>query len=200
MSIKSKKYGIFGGSFDPIHNGHLTVAAYALEALELDFIYIIPAFNPPHKERVKASFNKRVEWLRKAFTSEKRAVISTYEAEKGGPSYTIDTVRHFSKKHGTPPYLILGEDSLKNIKSWYRFQELLKEAFIVVYPRYKRRASYAYDSLKSYEKRGIIFLNAPLIQLSATEIRHRVETKKSILGMVPESILLEVIAFYERNF
>ncbi|OAA31730.1 hypothetical protein AT15_02580 [Kosmotoga arenicorallina S304] len=199
MNTKSKKYGIFGGSFDPVHNGHLILCSYAMEALKLDFLYVVPAFNPPHKDIVEAPFDKRTEWLKKAFVHDKRVIISTFEAEKGGLSYTIETVRYFTKRHHTPPYLLIGEDSARNIESWFKFQELLKEAFIVVYPRFEKNDSLINSSLLNYENRGISFLKAPLIQLSATEIRQRIKGKKSILGMIPESILPEVVAFYEKK-
>lgn len=199
MNTKNKKYGIFGGSFDPVHNGHLILCSYAMEALNLDFLYIVPVFNPPHKDIVEAPFNKRTKWLKKAFANEERVIISTFEAEKGGPSYTIETVRHFTKRHHTPPYLLIGEDSARNIESWFKFQELLKEAFIVVYPRFEKNGSLIKNPLLNYENRGITFLKAPLIQLSSTEIRQRIKSKRSILGMIPESILPEVVAFYEEN-
>ncbi|WP_179944399.1 nicotinate (nicotinamide) nucleotide adenylyltransferase [Kosmotoga pacifica] len=200
MNTWNKKYGIFGGSFDPVHNGHRIIASYALDALGLDFLYVIPALNPPHKNSVNAPFEKRFSWLQRSFSGEKRIVISSYEGKKRGISYTIDTVKHYTEVHGTAPYLIIGEDSLRNITSWYKYQELLKEAFIVVYPRFKRTTiKQVLRSLEPYEKKGIVVLNAPLIELSATEIRQRIRMQKSIMGMVPESIVAEVKAFYEKE-
>jgi nicotinate-nucleotide adenylyltransferase len=130
--------GLFGGTFDPVHKGHLAVARAAAERFELGTIYFIPASMPPHRqdERITA-FHHRYAMLALATAGEKKFLPSLAEApaEQNHLSYTIDTVRHF--KQGTGPsdrlFFIIGADAFKEVASWHRSEDLLRELdFIVV--------------------------------------------------------------------
>ncbi len=189
MSLENR-IGVFGGSFNPVHNGHIIIAIRALEELELDRLYIVPAYLPPHKREVNlAPYELRKKWLEKCFEGIGKIVISDYEKERGGISYSLFTIRYFSQKHSCRPYLIVGEDSYRALESWYEYRTLLKESRLAVYPR-------SCNEKPSQLVEGVVFLKAPMIELSSTEIRKRARSKMSLLGMVPGSIIEEVEKTY----
>lgn len=194
-SNTGNRIGIFGGTFDPVHVGHIIVALYALEHLSLDLLLIVPSYNPPHK-KPSAPFEKRYEWLKRVFKGVERIEVSDFERERGGTSYTIYTVEHFALLYRTRPYFIVGEDALSYIEKWYRYREILEKVTLVVYPRFcgKPFHLHAQEVLGSLE--GIIFLEMPLIQISSSEIRERIRAGKSVKGFVPEEIRAEVEEFY----
>lgn len=189
MTSKNK-IGIFGGAFDPVHNGHLIVSMRAIEELELELLYVVPTYLPPHKDSGNlSSYELRTGWLDKVFENVKEVVVSDYERERGVLSYSLYTVRHFARKHRCVPYLVVGEDSYRSFESWYEYETLLEEARLVVYPRFSQC-----ETLDLRE--GVIFLEAPRVEFSSTQIRERVKLKKSVLGMVPECIASEVVQHY----
>jgi len=191
------RIGIFGGSFNPPHIGHLIVAQYAVELLNLQRLYIVPTYIPPHKQNDLAPYDLRFEWCKIIF-EEQRIIVSDYEKTRQDISYSFYTVLHFSQIHNTKPYFITGEDTLSYIEKWYNYEELLKICHFVVYPRYCNRPHemHAKKVLKEFYEQ-IIFLQAPLIQLSSTEIRNRVRERKSIKGMVDSRIEKKVIEYYQ---
>lgn len=132
------KIGLFGGTFDPVHKGHLAVARAAAEQFELGKVYFIPASMPPHRqdERITA-FQDRYAMLALATAGEKKFLPSLAEApeEQDHLSYTIDTVRRFKQSSGQSDHLffIIGADAFKEVASWHRSEDLLREVdFIVV--------------------------------------------------------------------
>ncbi|HDP77199.1 MAG TPA: nicotinate (nicotinamide) nucleotide adenylyltransferase [Mesotoga infera] len=189
MCTKSR-IGIFGGSFDPVHTGHLVVAIRAIEQLELERLYVIPAYMPPHKVSSTTSpFETRMRWLKIVFDGIDEAYVSDYERERGGISYSLFTVRHFSKLHSCRPFLIVGEDSFVSLDTWFEYETLLDEATIAVYPRNITERDHSFDE-------QVIWLDAPRFDISSTEIRKRIKEGKSVVGLVPDSILCEVESFY----
>lgn len=197
MSSKTdKRYGLFGGSFDPVHIGHLIIAANAIEQLELDYIYVVPAYIQPQKVGNNvADFDTRFNWLKRVFKKLEKVLVSPYEREKGGLSYSLLTVKHYIDKEGTIPYFIIGEDSFFNFSSWYRSDDLMKSIIPVVYPRVLKENS----SRNKVTETPVIYLDAPVIDISSSVIKERVKSGKSIFGMVPDEILSEVIAYYKKN-
>lgn len=140
---KKKKTGLFGGTFDPVHNGHLAIAGRAEEALSLDQVIFIPAADPPHKKGTGASYGHRVAMLETAlagsddYNKNKKFEISLLEAERSAPSYTVDTLLEMKKRLGKPHYyFIIGADSLLELHLWYRYQELpgLTDFIVVARP------------------------------------------------------------------
>ncbi len=192
------RVGIYGGTFDPIHNGHLIIATSMLENLRLDKLVIMPAYIPPHKEGiVNADFNKRFEWAKKAFNGMDKIEISDFEGRKKNISYTFDTVRHFKKCYAKILYVI-GEDSFIDIEKWYKYKELIEEVELWVYPRYCEK-KYLAPLLKRLGKlsANVHFLeDFPLIQISSTLIRDRIKKGLTIKGYVPEGIEREIVEFY----
>jgi nicotinate-nucleotide adenylyltransferase len=126
---KKQRIGLLGGTFDPVHEGHLAIAARAKEAVSLDRIIFIPAADPPHKTRPGASYSHRVAMLEAALigTGDNNELydISLLEAERAAPSYTVDTLLELKKRLGEQNfYFIIGADSLVELHLWYRYQEL----------------------------------------------------------------------------
>ncbi|PLV58695.1 nicotinate (nicotinamide) nucleotide adenylyltransferase [Thermotoga sp. KOL6] len=193
-----KKIGIFGGSFDPLHVGHVFVVVYSLEILKLDNLIIVPAYNPPHK-KPQAPFEKRYEWLNRVFSGMKRIEISDYEKKRGEVSYSIFTIEHFSNLYRTKPLFIVGEDALSYFEKWYRYQDILEKATLVVYPRYCGKPFHERAKRILGDLSRIVFLDMPIIQVSSTEIRKRATEGKTLKGFVPEEIRKEVETFYGQD-
>src|SRR5215831_2666653 len=132
--------GLFGGSFDPVHAGHLHAARSALEAFGLDRVAFVPAREPPHKPgRVLASGEDRLRMLRLATAAEPRFLVLPLELEREGPSFTIDTVRALPEALGRPPdvpiYLVLGSDNLAGLESWREAAALIARVHPVIVHR-----------------------------------------------------------------
>ncbi|HEX5226488.1 MAG TPA: nicotinate-nucleotide adenylyltransferase [Bryobacteraceae bacterium] len=126
------RLGLFGGTFDPIHNAHLTVAREAADRFSLDQVWFIPAAHPPHKSaHTGASFEDRYRMTELACQADQRFVASRMEAG-AGKSYSVDTVEHV-RALGEQPYFIIGADAFAEITSWHRWQDLVRfTEFIVV--------------------------------------------------------------------
>lgn len=143
---KKQKIGLLGGTFDPVHDGHLAIACRAEEALLLDRVIFIPAADPPHKKGTYASYGHRVAMLEAALADPgdynkknkyKKFEISLLEAERATPSYTVDTLLELKKRLGEQHfYFIIGADSLLELHLWYHYQELpdLTDFIVVARP------------------------------------------------------------------
>jgi len=140
---KNQKIGILGGTFDPVHDGHLAIAGRAEEALSLDLVIFIPAADPPHKKGTNASYGHRVAMLEAALASvyeynkTNKFEISLLEAERAAPSYTVDTLIELKKRLGEQHYFfIIGADALVELHLWYRYQKLpdLTDFIVVARP------------------------------------------------------------------
>jgi len=199
--------GLFGGTFDPVHKGHLAVARAAAERFQLGRIYFIPASVPPHRkdERV-TSFEHRYAMLALATVGDKRFLPSLAEApaDKPQPSYTIDTVRRFKQTAGKSDRLsfLIGIDAFMQVAKWHRAEELLREIdFIVVsrpgfsmadigdaLPKSLRPAPGVLKAFKKSPAGGTLALANSLIHIlnevespvSATEVRRAVSGRKSL--------------------
>ena len=130
------RIGLFGGTFDPIHNGHLAAARAALQRFQLDRIYFIANGNPPHKNR-HAPFAERVAMVALACLGESRFIPSTIEAPCGKPCYSIHTVRRFRKQYGDSAelFFLIGADAFLTIRSWQQWRGLLELTNFVVISR-----------------------------------------------------------------
>ncbi|GAB6189301.1 nicotinate (nicotinamide) nucleotide adenylyltransferase [Marinitoga arctica] len=178
---------IFGGSFNPPHIGHRIIAEYAYEYLKPSKFLIIPAVIPPHKleEKDIAEYELRLKWCKKTFPKE-RFIVSDIEKKLPIPSYTYQTIKFIKSKYNEEIYLLIGEDSLINFHTWYKWKELLEEVTLVVYKRYSEKLKFENYNLPH------IFLNSPLIEISSTEIRNRIKKNLNIYGMVNDEIVDEI--------
>ncbi len=130
-----ERIGLFGGTFDPVHRGHLAIAGQAAEELRLDQVLFIPAADPPHKRKTWASFGQRVAMLELALAGDDRFGISLLEAELPAPSYTVDTLLELRKRLAGQFYFLIGADSLLELHLWHRQAELLSLSNFAVISR-----------------------------------------------------------------
>lgn len=178
---KGKQIGIMGGTFNPVHIAHLVGAQQALTKLRLDEIWFIPDNIPPHKHMDQwVSAEDRVEMLRLATQDNPRFKVKLLELQRGGVSYTIDTM-HYLLRHAPQNhyYLIMGGDQVNSFPTWKNADELAKLATLVGIrrPGYPQNPQYP-----------MIWVDAPDIRLSSTAIRLNVATGNSIRYLVPESV------------
>jgi nicotinate-nucleotide adenylyltransferase len=186
------KIGILGGTFDPPHNGHLQLAEAAQRQLRLAQIVFMPAPQPPHKLDDSISpLNVRITMLECALRDQPTFVISLLEAERAGPSYTVDTLRQL--RHALPPraqiFFIMGLDSLQNLPTWHQPQAIVKLCKLAVL----KRPGYfvELDALEAKIpgiKRAVVFIHAPENAISASEIRARAARGETLDGMVPRAV------------
>lgn len=200
MSCQNKKVGIMGGTFDPIHYGHLIVAQTAFEDYQLDQVLFVPSGTPWLKESTKVlPKNKRVSMTGIGIEDNENFALSTIEIDREGNSYSYETVEQLKKQNpGVDYYFILGADSLMAIETWKHPDRLMKECTLLVAVRddfdkdcLEKQISY----LKEKYEANILNLNVSRIDISSTNIRERVEAGKSIRYMTPD----QVISFIKKN-
>ena len=191
------KIGIMGGTFNPIHNGHLILADTAFRTLALDKVLFIPSGNSYMKENVLET-KKRVEMVRLAIEKYPQFALSLIEADRQGNSYTSETLERLTKENSNACYfLIMGADSLYQIETWFQPKKIFSLAKIVC----TVRDNYDMDKIRKkgqqLRKLGadIIYLDMPKIELSSTDIRAKVKKQLSILEDVPA----EVAAYIHRE-
>lgn len=198
---------IFGGTFDPIHNGHLHIAYEALYRLQLNKVIFIPSGNPPHKLRKGITDSSlRYEMVKAAIGSEKCFEISDYEIKKGNLSYTYETLEYFSNlEKNTEWYFITGVDCLMDINYWKNVDKIFKLCSFAVFnrPGYKVEDIQRQKSIieQKYSSK-IIFLDIPLLDISSTNIRIKLKQGKSVSYLLPESVynIIKRFKLYEVKF
>ena len=179
--------GIFGGSFDPIHVGHVAVAAGALRARGLERVSLIPAGQPPHKVTgCVASFLDRLAMVRLAVEGHDGLDVLDLEGRRPGPSYSVDTVEALLAEHpGVEWELLVGADMLADLPSWRRAAELVEQVRVVAFGRPDadaRRARAVFAA--TFPGHEAAFLELPLVDASGTEIRRRLGEGLSVEGLL----------------
>jgi len=186
------RIGILGGTFDPIHYGHLVIAEDARVYLHLRKVLFVPAYQPPHKARGSYSpFEHRVRMLELALARNRHAAISLIETHLPVPSYTIDTVRALQAELGAEAelYFIMGMDSLANLLAWHKPEELLRLCRIVV----AERAGYQVDIAKLERglpglRERLELIDTPELSISSTDLQRRVHCGLSIRYQLPPAV------------
>jgi nicotinate-nucleotide adenylyltransferase len=192
------KVGIMGGTFDPVHTGHLIAAQFACEQAELDEVWFMPTNVSPHKEQgPKASPEQRWEMVCLATQGHPRFRPFDMELQKGGISYSIDTVNELLKQYpGIHFYYIIGADMVQFLPKWYKVDELVKLITFIGL----QRPGYTLDMslLPEPVRQAVILAEMPLIELSSTLIRKRQAEHKSIRYLVPDRVCdyIEVSGIY----
>ena len=185
------KVGIFGGTFDPIHHGHLITAQSVREIRDLDKIIFIPSFISPHKADVNsASPEHRMNMLKLAVEGIDFFEVSEYEIKKEGISYTIDTLKEFKKKYDELEFII-GYDNIFKFHTWKNPDEIMKITKILVL---KRKSSLPPPHEDKYVK-SALFVETRGIEISATDIREKVTQGMPIHYLVPEKVKEYIYSF-----
>ena len=182
------KIAIYGGSFNPMHIGHEKIVDYVLKNLDMDKIIIIPVGIPSHRENNLEQSNTRLKICREIFKNNKKVEVSDIEIKSEGKSHTYDTLLKLIKIYGKDNefFEIIGEDSLKNLKTWKNYKELLNLCKFIVFRR-KDDKNTEIDS-EFLNNKNIIILENEYYNISSTEIRNKVKNGEDITGLVNEKV------------
>ena len=185
--------GIMGGTFDPVHYGHTGLAIAALDELALQKVIIIPAYVQPFKrDRYITPDEHRLEMLKIAIFQDERLEISTWEIDKGGISYTYDTLMHFKEIMPLSKlWFIMGGDSLMKLENWFKGIELLKNFSFVVGTRPMDDNSELINTIKHLETKygtEICLLKHQMLPINSTLIRETIEREEPISGLVSPDV------------
>ncbi len=190
--------GILGGSFDPIHNGHLRTALDVQQALGLDELRLIPLRDPPHRAQLVASPEQRLEMLHAAVANTSGVTIDRRELERNGKSYSLLTLQSLREELGaTPICLILGHDAFLEFPNWHRPEQILELAHIVVMQRpgeseqlpYPERIVTDPETMNSSQAGNIYLQPVTQLDISGTRIRDMLHRGESPRYLLPEAVL-----------
>jgi len=183
---RRKKICLFGGTFDPPHIGHLLVAQTIFEAENFDNIVFIPTFNTPQKNNI-TDIKDRLAMLRMGVTSNPNFEISDLEIQRGGTSYTIDTVREYKSDQDYDSrelYYLIGSDSLQKFYTWKEPREILDECQVIV----ALRPGFRPSDISNWILRKVRFASIPRFEISSSTIRSRWQENKTIRYMVTQPV------------
>ena len=192
--------GIYGGSFDPIHLGHLKTATTLKTELQLDHLFLLPCCEPVHKDGLKYPSNDRLKMLNLALEKFSTLEIDSREILRGGGSYMIDTLHELKQIYRDEPIcLIIGMDSFLKIKTWKDWQEFSKLVHLVILQRQGfNNIDSSLDSFHNTKKvnelrlesNGLLyFSNCPKINISSSDIRDRIASNQNLDDLLPKSVI-----------
>ncbi len=190
-----QRVAVFGGTFDPVHLGHLLMAEQAREQAHLDQVWFIPAASPPHKQGQQVTpFAQRVEMLQLALAGNPAFRINELEKDRAGPSYTADTLDELHRQHpDTELCLLVGSDCLPDLPHWHEPERIVKQAVLLVSPRP------AWPMMSAEQLRAALRLPAevplrlevvevPLLEMASRDLRRRAAEGHSLRYMVPRAV------------
>jgi nicotinate-nucleotide adenylyltransferase len=195
---------LFGGTFDPVHYGHLRCADEARQKLNLDQLYLLPAGTPPHRNTPLATAKQRLEMLQLAHAEFPQLVIDDREIRRSGASYIVDTLKEFREEFPQRPLLLLiGQDAANHLHSWFKWEQLFELAHIVILTRPGVKTEYRRDLAKQIQRRlisdvqklllseagAVLCLEVVSIDISATTIKSIIRLGRSPRSMLPEAVL-----------
>ncbi len=201
------RVGLFGGSFNPIHFGHLRAAEEVREMLKLDLVYFVPASSPPHKpEGELAPGEHRLQMVRLATKGNRHFMVSDAEIRRAGRSYTIDTAKHFTTtlRHQAQIFILMGSDQFLELETWKDCDELVKLCSIAVHTRLRDGEAAAKVSLAALNRFGYVkeqdhyvnpggqtlsFVQTTFFPISATQIRQKIQNNESINYLLPGDVV-----------
>jgi len=192
-----RRIGILGGAFDPPHLAHLALARAAIEQLQLDQLRIIPTGQAWHKPRTLTEASYRLAMAQLAFAELPQAQVDARETRRGGPSYTVDTLRELhAEVAGAQLFLIIGADQAQALTTWHAWQEILQSATICVADRpHSTGAGAVFDAEMAHPDR-FFHLQMPAMALSATDIRSAISTHQNVTALVGESVARYIAAHH----
>lgn len=175
------RVGILGGTFDPIHIGHLIAASSVYEALNLDSVVFMPAGDPWQKrDRELSAPQQRLEMVKLATSDDSRFQVSDIEISRSGPTYAVDTVRQWKTKNPNDElFWIVGSDALGGIPSWHDWQAFVAEVTVVAVNRIGQSAAAPFD---------FVSVEMPEVRISATELRDRFTNRADTKYLVPHKV------------
>ncbi len=189
-----QRIGIFGGTFNPIHLGHLVIAEAAWQEYDLDKVVFVPASHPPHKQQDSdvAPNELRYEMVRLAIADNPHFDISDVELRREGLSYTVDTLRYFHTQYpaGTEFYFIIGTDTLEQLPTWKYIDELIELCHFVsaLRPHYQVNWEHLTERFGDLAQTRIHYLATPQLEISATDLRRRLCTGQSVRYLMPDPV------------
>jgi nicotinate-nucleotide adenylyltransferase len=198
-----RRVGVLGGTFDPVHYGHLVVAEEVYATLQLAEMVFVPAGQPPHKTHAEITTARhRLEMLELAIASNPHFTISRVDLDRPGPSYTVDTLRLLRKQWGdkTAFYFVIGRDGLEDLLSWYDpsgILEQLTHLVAVTRPGYSESEA-NYDWLEARLpgiKQRLLIVDAPQFDISASDLRKRVAEGRPIKYQTPDSVESYIVQY-----
>lgn len=193
--------GIFGGTFDPVHYGHLRAALEVREIFRLEQVRLIPNFSPPHRGEPSASSAQRLAMLRLATADLPCVMIDTRELERAGPSYMVDTLQSLRGDFPERTLLLcIGVDAFNSLTGWHRWRELFDHAHIVVLTRpgyratlrddfFRARQVFAVDDLARQRAGKLLFQEITALDISASAIRHLIADRRDPRFLLPDAVL-----------
>lgn len=186
MASEKKVIGLFGGTFDPVHIGHVTVSRSYLDSNLIDELWLLLTPHPPHKtEQDLSSYLLRKQMLETAFRDYHDIKICDLETRLSPPSYTVQTLRHLHKKYSKNTfYLCIGEDSLNNFKTWYRWEEILTYCDLLVARRPNDHVTQADEQVLGH----VHFVEHEPIEVSSSDVRQKIARQENVSDQLPEGV------------
>ncbi|XPV75410.1 MAG: nicotinate (nicotinamide) nucleotide adenylyltransferase [Desulfovibrio sp.] len=206
------RIGILGGSFNPVHTGHVRMAIEVMERFRLDRVEIVPASIPPHKSGAGIlPFEERVRLLELAFEGVEGVVINTLESKRPGPSYTIETLAEYKEKYeGDDLFFIMGTDNLVQLSTWKDGLDIYKQANMIVvrrdfedrsgitefvekyWPEAKKMGEQESPAWRFHNGSELLYARVPLMDVSSTNVRARWQRRTSLALLVPPVVEKEI--------
>jgi nicotinate-nucleotide adenylyltransferase len=187
-----RRLGILGGTFDPPHTGHLILAEYAYDALDLEQVLFVPAADPPHKQQEdKQPVKHRLVMLELALTENDHFAISRVDVDRPGPHYSVDMLQIVQAQYPDHElYFVMGSDSLRNLVHWYRPDEFIQRCHLAVM---RRPGDYIqlnmHDAALPGLSERVVMVEAPLIGIASSQIVERIQHGRSIRYLLPQSVV-----------
>ncbi len=196
-----QEIGVFGGTFNPIHWGHLLLAECARSQFNLNKVLFVTSAHPPHRDDAQLDKEARFAMVENAVLGNDNFVASRLELDREGPSYMVETIKLVKEKYGpgSRPNLIIGFDNLLSLHSWQKFEELTSLCRILVAPRQSISDSQWQQAVGALANAQVEVIDFPQVAISSTIIRKRIFDGKSVLYMVPPLVndLLQTHGYYQ---
>ena len=184
------KIGVFGGTFDPIHYGHLRMAEFAREAAHLDRVLFVPNYVSPFKTGGKVTPGEmRAEMLRRATNANPHFSVASLEIDQPGPSYTVDTLRTLRRENPAAElFFLIGADALRGLPGWREPEVLLDLAHFIAVTRPGTSQADVLATLPDAWERRILFMEMPGLDISSTDLRNRAQSGRSLRYLTPPDV------------
>lgn len=196
------KIGLFFGSFNPIHIGHMAIANYMVAFTDIQQVwFVVSPHNPLKEKKTLLSDTHRLRLVREAIAEDTRFKASNIEFKLPQPSYTINTLAYLKEKYPAKQFsLIIGADNLQTFHKWKNYEEILKQYELYVYPRHNYSPSPLESPVVKPDHPKVKLTSAPIMEISSTFIREAIRDKKDIRHYLPEAVYKYIVEmhFYEK--